>query len=185
MPKFDENGREFIEQDGKRYYRTMFGGWEAEKDIFGHEKVNRDLFGNVKIDTDLFGHQRIERDWLGRPYVEPEKKDDSGCYLTTACLRALRSDFDDNCEELTILRGFRDSFVRERHPEAIKEYYRIAPGIVGEIQKRANHQEIFETIYRELVEPCVALIKEGHLVDAYELYSAYSRSLETAFCPAV
>ena len=182
MPKFDENGREFIKQDGKRFYRTLFG-WEAEKDIFGQDKVSTDIFGNPRIKTDLFGHQEIERDWLGRPYVEPEKKDDSSCYLTTACLRALRADFDDGCEELTILRGFRNSFVREHHPEAIWEYYRIAPGIVSEIQKQANHQEIFEAIYRELVEPCVALIKEGRLVDAYELYSTYSRSLEATFCP--
>lgn len=181
MPKFDRNGREYIEQDGKRYYRTIFG-WEAEKDIFGHDKVHTDIFGAPKIDTDLFGHQKIERDWLGRPYVEPEKKDDSGCYLTTACLRALRSDFADDCRELTILRGFRDSFVQKQHSESVKEYYHIAPSIVSEIQKRTNHQEIFEAIYRELVEPCVSLIQAGDLEDAYGLYSSYSRFLESEFC---
>ena len=74
MPRFDENGREYIEQDGKRYYRTFLGGWEAEKDIFGNDKVNRDIFGNPKIQRDAWGNQRIERDWLGRPYVDPNRK---------------------------------------------------------------------------------------------------------------
>ena len=90
MPKTDKEGREYIEQDGKRYYRDFFGNWNAETDIFGNEKVNTDIFGNPKVETDIFGNQKIETDWLGNPYVEPEKKDDSGCYLTTACMRAKR-----------------------------------------------------------------------------------------------
>ena len=96
MPKTDKEGREYIEQDGKRYYRDFFGNWNAETDIFGNEKVNTDIFGNPKVETDIFGNQKIETDWLGNPYVEPEKKDDSGCYLTTACMRAKSARFDDN-----------------------------------------------------------------------------------------
>lgn len=29
---------------------------------------------------------------------------DTQCYLTTACMRYYKKDFDDNCEELSILR---------------------------------------------------------------------------------
>jgi len=39
MPKMDKDGREYIEQDGKRYYRDWLGNWNAETDIFGNEKV--------------------------------------------------------------------------------------------------------------------------------------------------
>lgn len=77
MPKIDKDGREYIEQDGKRYYRNLWGEWAAEKDWLGNDKVEADIFGNPKIETDWLGRQKIETDWLGKPYVEPEKKDDS------------------------------------------------------------------------------------------------------------
>lgn len=138
MPKIDKDGREYIEQDGKRYYRNFWGEWEAEKDWLGNDKVETDWLGNPKIETDWLGRQKVETDWLGNPYVEPEKKDDSGCYLTTACMRALSQSFNDDCHELGTLRAFRDAYVKERHPEAVEEYYRVAPKIVAAISQRED-----------------------------------------------
>lgn len=37
---------------------------------------------------------------------------DVGCYLTTACMRHYNKNFDDNCEELSTLRWFRDKVVK-------------------------------------------------------------------------
>ena len=31
MPKIDKDGREYIEQDGKRYYRNFWGEWGEER----------------------------------------------------------------------------------------------------------------------------------------------------------
>ena len=36
---------------------------------------------------------------------------DVKCYLTTACMKYFKENFDDNCYELTVLRWFRDNFV--------------------------------------------------------------------------
>lgn len=182
MPKIGSDGREYIEQDGKRYYRNFWGEWEAEKDFWGHDKVDTDIFGNPKIETDWLGNQKVERDWLGNPYVEPEKKDDSGCYLTTACLRALKENFDDGCDELMTLRHYRDTFVRSKYPDSIARYYEMAPRIIEQIKKHDNHQAIFEKIYAELVCQTVCLVKEGRLEDAFILYSTYSKNLEDAYC---
>ena len=149
MPKMDKDGREYIEQDGKRYYRNFWGEWEAEKDWLGNDKV--------------------ETDWLGNPYVEPEKKDDSECYLTTACIRAMNESFDDNCYELTALRNFRDTFVKKAHPEAIQEYYIIAPKIVKSISARSDSQKIYCKIYEDLVIGTLRLLEADLPEEAYNL----------------
>lgn len=184
MPKIDKDGREYIEQDGKRYYRDFWGNWNAETDIFGNEKVNTDIFGNPKVDTDIFGNQKIETDWLGNPYIEPEKKDDSGCYLTTACMRAKSARFDDNCEELSILRKFRDTYVKDYHPETIQEYYEKAPLIVKKIGEQDESQTIYVRMYRELVIGTLSLIKKGRNEEAFDLYKEYCDSLYNKYCIA-
>lgn len=182
MPKIDKDGREYIEQDGKRYYRNFWGEWEAEKDWLGNDKVETDWLGNPKIETDWLGRQKVETDWLGNPYVEPEKKDDSGCYLTTACIRALNTSFDDDCYELTTLRKFRDTFVKKEHPEAVREYYDVAPKIVESINRRPDSQKIYCKIYEDLVLGTLRLIEEGSSEDAYSLYRNYSINLASDYC---
>lgn len=42
---------------------------------------------------------------------------DIKCYLTTACMRHFKENFDDNCYELQVLRWFRDNFISERNKE--------------------------------------------------------------------
>lgn len=177
MPKIDKDGREYIEQDGKRYYRDFFGNWKAETGIFGNEKVDRDIFGNPKVDRDIFGNQRIETDLFGNPYVDPDKKDDSGCYLTTACMRAKSDQFDDNCEELSTLRRFRDTYVKDKHPGSIQDYYVKAPVIVEMIGRREDSQEIYLRMYEELVLGTMKLIDQARYEDAFNLYRDYSVTL--------
>lgn len=184
MPKMDKDGREYIEQDGKRYYRDIFGNWNAETDIFGNEKVDTDIFGNPKIDTDIFGNQRIETDMFGNPYVEPDRKDDAGCYLTTACMRTKLDQFDDNCEELSTLRRFRDTYVKDNHPEAIQDYYIKAPVIVEMIGRRKDSQEIYLRMYKELVLETIKLINHKCYEDAFVLYRNYGVSLYEKYCAA-
>jgi hypothetical protein len=179
MPKRDKDGREYIEQDGKRYYQNFGGQWEAEKDWFGNDKVQTDCFGKPKIKTDIFGNQIVETDWKGSPIIEPEKKkDDSGsCYLTTACMRAMRDDFFDDCAELTTLRHFRDTYLKEKHSEDIIEYYEVAPLIVTAINESLNRQDLYVRMYEDLVLGTVSLIKRGHFEKAYLLYKNYGESL--------
>lgn len=172
MPKIDKDGREYIEQDGKRYYRNFWGEWEAEKDWLGNDKVETDWLGNPKVETD----------WLGNPYVEPEKKDDSGCCLTTACMRALSQSFNDDCHEFGTLRAFRDAYVKERHPEAVEEYYRVAPKIVAAISQREDSQSIYQKIYEELVLGTLRLIERNLCEEAYTLYRDYSLVLNRTYC---
>ena len=114
--------------------------------------------------------------------VEPEKKDDSGCYLTTACMRALSQSFNDDCHELGTLRAFRDAYVKERHPEAVEEYYRVAPKIVAAISQREYSQSIYQKIYEELVLGTLRLIEQNLCEEAYILYRDYSLVLNRTYC---
>lgn len=181
MPKIDSNGREYIEQDGKRYYRNFLGEWEAEKDFLGNDKVNTDIFGNPKIETDIFGNQKVETDFFGNPYVEPEKKDDGGCYFTTACMHVMKDSFDDSCQELTILRNFRDTYVKGHHPEAIDEYYKTAPEIVRAIGCKVDSQLIYKNMYHDLVQATISLISKGENEDAYNLYRDYGKRMAVEY----
>lgn len=106
---------------------------------------------------------------------------DVGCYLTTACMRHYNKDFDDNCEELSILRWFRDKFVL---PDDIMRYYATAPSIVATInsletlEKRNN---IYNYIYNSVVKYCVEAIKKGDYDKAYSRYKAMVLTLEDQF----
>lgn len=103
---------------------------------------------------------------------------DCRCYLTTACMRHKMEKFDDNCEELIILRWFRDKFVSK---EDIQHYYKIAPIIVSAINELANNNEIFNYIYENVVSACVTAIKNGDYAFAYRRYKSSVLSLEEQF----
>ncbi len=101
-----------------------------------------------------------------------------GCYLTTACLVHFKDHFDDNCEELTILRWFRDNFVLK---EDINHYYEVAPLIVESINSEKNSDIIYDYIYDNVVDYCVAQIKSGNYEETYRRYKDSVLSLEKTF----
>lgn len=114
------------------------------------------------------------------PYFKPveEKKD---CYLTCACVDALGK--ADNCEELTLLRKFRDEWLVDQ-PDGqaeIQQYYTIAPKIVEGILKLPNSTEIFHQIYDTMVIPCVNAIKRNAPETAHQLYRSISLQLEKEY----
>ena len=105
----------------------------------------------------------------------------SGCFLTSACVKA--KGLPDDCEELTALRWFRDSYMRTV-PEGesdIREYYRIAPAIVSAINDREDADSIWKHIYEDLIQTCVKLIQSGEYAATYQLYRQYTLQLKEAF----
>lgn len=101
-----------------------------------------------------------------------------GCYLTSACMKYMQENFDDNCEELTILRWFRDKFVLE---EDIEHYYKIAPIIVEAIDELENNDSIYNYIYDNVINACVVSIKNGDYDFAYNRYKNSILALEEHF----
>ena len=106
-----------------------------------------------------------------------ESSNSGGCYLTSACMSAKGNTFLDDCEELMILRGFRDTYVKTNYPEDIENYYYIAPKIVEKIELNSESKKIFNKLYDELVIPCCELIKNHKNYEAYNKYKKYSLAL--------
>ncbi|WP_051652343.1 hypothetical protein [Clostridium algidicarnis] len=105
------------------------------------------------------------------------KKDSGGCYLTSACMSTKGIEFSDDCLELTTLRNFRDSYVKENYPEDIDTYYKIAPLIVKKIKTQKNQKQMFNKMYNDLVLSCCKLIEQDKLNEAYNKYKNYSLHL--------
>ena len=104
-----------------------------------------------------------------------------GCFLTSACVEA--KNLPDDCRELTVLRSFRDNYMRntERGSEEICEYYHVAPAIVEKIKALPDAVSIFENIYNQLVLPCVELIDRGENELAHSKYRDYVNMLRAQY----
>lgn len=113
--------------------------------------------------------------------LDPMDNENSGCYLTTACVAA--RGLSDTCIELQTLRAFRDDVLAHRPggQKDIEEYYQLAPHIVEAINQRPDAVEIWGCVYDELVETCVHLIQEGHNNEAYQRYKEYTYALSRKF----
>ena len=109
---------------------------------------------------------------------QSEVQERSGCYLTSACMQHFKSEFDDNCYELTVLRWFRDNYVTK---EDIKLYYKLAPKIVEGINKDNRKYEIYDYIYDTIVDECVTAIENGDYEYAYKRYKESILSLKRNF----
>ncbi len=115
-----------------------------------------------------------------RGYRPADSDEDKKCYLTTACLKHFSEHFDDNCLELTVLRWFRDRFVK---PNDVALYYRVAPLIIEQIDSLPAQQQddVYASIYKNIVEACVHLIQSGQYESAYKRYMSSTLELQKRF----
>lgn len=92
------------------------------------------------------------------------------CFLTTACCQY--KGLPDDCEELTILRKFRDDCVPKK---MVEEYYRLAPKM-GPLLT----EEILQKIY-SVIKICVEYIKHNKRDQAIDLYSNLVNNLKITY----
>ena len=153
----------------KQYHDNGDGG-------HGHTEWNNKEDHDLGKDSD---YTRDESDKSENPSVEDiQGPNGSGCYLTTACMEHYQYNFNDKCEELEILRWFRDNFVSN---EDIIHYYETAPRIVAILNSLQNSQKIYEYIYSRIINACVIAIKDGKYDFAYKRYSNSILALEEKF----
>lgn len=143
--------------------------------------VKRAHSGSASIDSDTVHRYCWGYHYDDCPTYKKEKDSGGGCFLTSACVEAMG--LPDDCRELTVLRHFRDTYMRgsEQGQADILEYYMIAPAIVDRIRERGNSRSVFERIYRDLVLPCVELIDAGRNEEAYGKYKDYTLMLKTTY----
>jgi hypothetical protein len=93
-----------------------------------------------------------------------------GCFISTAIFQSLKK--PDNCEELELLREYRDNYLitnPERKIE-VENYYKYAPEIVKIISYRDDSEQIYSTIFNDFLSIALTLIKEEKNEDAYFIY---------------
>jgi hypothetical protein len=102
------------------------------------------------------------------------------CFLATACVEY--AGLPDDCEELRIMRRFRDEYVSRlpEGPALIQNYYQAAPGIVRRIQADGQRDLIFGYMLTRLRE-VTALIQAGRQAEAHELYMREYRTLQARY----
>lgn len=108
---------------------------------------------------------------MGSRYVDcADYKNASRCFITSAVCLTLGK--PDNCEELTIMRSFRDEWLRKQPGgiERIEEYYRVAPGVVKSIDQQADRLSIYQRIYQDYILPCVEHVKAKDFAESERIY---------------
>lgn len=95
-----------------------------------------------------------------------------GCFITTACMKAMQKTFDDKCHELEALRDLRDNYIQHLPvgKEIIEAYYLFAPEIVKRIESFDNAAEIWAGLYETFISTCVRYVDEGQYKKAYLTY---------------
>ena len=102
---------------------------------------------------------------------------DKACFLTSACVA--HRGLSDDCELLTLLRFFRDSYLKNQPhgQELIDEYYQIAPGMVETIDSRADKADIYEFIYQKIC-ICADLIRQEKYQEVTLIYYDMTKHIE-------
>ena len=96
-------------------------------------------------------------------------KEPSSCFISSACAEYMG--LPDDCEELTVLRSFRDQVLKST-PEGnalVEEYYRIAPPLVEKILSSPEKEKIFKEIYDRIL-ACIDVIRQEKNDEAVLIY---------------
>lgn len=110
--------------------------------------------------------------------IKKKKKDD--CFITTATLKGIGVD-NDNCYELQEFRKFRDSYVMQKYPNYINEYYKFAPIIVDKINQQKYSDSIYSEIWNNYLKKCLFEINENNSEKATEIYKNMFENLKVKF----
>lgn len=114
------------------------------------------------------------------PSSSGSSSSDGGCFLTSACVGHLGK--PDDCEELTTLRNFRDTYMKstESGSKLVEEYYAVAPAIVQKIDASADKDSVYDGIYDVIVK-CIADIKSGNNASAEQRYVGLVNELKIKY----
>lgn len=103
------------------------------------------------------------------------------CYITTAVCHSQNK--PDDCYELMLLREYRDHYMMQTEDgiATVEQYYNIAPTIVKRIGRRNDASEIYDSIWRDYLQPCITMIENDELEACRVCYTDMVHSLEKKY----
>ena len=134
---------------------------------------------HLHVDGNDIPQEEIDAFKAKYPHIEVHDtppQPSNGCFLTTAACE--HRGLADDCVELQTLRQLRDSWMNKIFPEDIDAYYAIAPTIVSAIHNRIDASAIWESVFVDCIEPCVALCEQKSYDRAHAVYKAFVLNLE-------
>jgi len=104
-----------------------------------------------------------------------------GCYMVTACVQS--QGLEDNCEELEIMRWYRDTILNTMldGERLIKDYYAIAPEVVRKVMTLPNREVLLSQAYRQEVIPIVTLVQQQQYEQAQQRLFRVMRQLQKLY----
>lgn len=105
-----------------------------------------------------------------------KKRESLECFLTTACVNYYA--LPDNGYELNTLRTYRDTYLAASTggKNLIREYYRVSPEIVAQVNKDAEKRTVYAFIYENVLAACAEIEKKNYTL-AKTIYMNLVKSL--------
>lgn len=192
--RYDENGVcGYSSDDGTHYGLNHEVTGHSVKGVNDNTMIHYDEHGGVVGYTDETGRTINQYgEYIGTVDVHPKShknnrsgssrkaKQSGGCYLTTACSEY--KGLTDDCYELTTLRKFRDSYMKENYKSDIDEYYKIAPSILEKVNylNTGEKEVVYNNIY-SIVKNCCEFIDNNQYNKAYTEYKTMVNYLSKRF----
>ena len=104
------------------------------------------------------------------PTTSNQSSSSSTCVITTAACQTLSA--ADDCEELQLLRWFRDAHLQDTaEDEAIvREYYRVGPLITDSIGKTPDPHGVYRYLWNQYIAPSCAAVRAEQWSAAKSIY---------------
>ena len=175
--KYDPSRGRYVGNDGSDLKVTPYSDGRGYKyDYYSSSTMNNAKHNSTHIKSDLSGNwTRVDND---RDNNSKTESSGSGCYLTTACMKHYMDEFDDNCYYLDMLRWFRDNYVSLEDKET---YYKIATKVVEVLNRLDNSNELYNDIYKDIIQVCARLIEYGKYKETYNIYKNSILELENKY----
>lgn len=112
---------------------------------------------------------------------ESKKPKDSDCFITTVVCNILG--YNDDCEVLTVLRDFRENFLKkdDEYIPLLLEYDQIGPKISYLIAKEKDNFRQAAGLLKFFLQPCVKKIKERKYEEAIDIYRTMVMHLKDSY----
>lgn len=109
---------------------------------------------------------------------------DLECFLTTACIR--HKHLPDHCEELQLLRSFRDHYMRSSATgiRLVNDYYLLGPQLVSAIEKDKEKASTYRYIYGCIQKACDKILRNKNQ-GAQNVYTKMVHQLSKKYLPEI
>ena len=141
-----------------------------------------DYEGRIRAVHNVYRAELLAQQQQAQQAAQVQAQQCDCCYITTACVNAMG--LPDDCEELTLLRRFRDSYLLQKKngDQLIDLYYRYSPQIVTAIRRRDDEEEILKRLYG-VIRTCVEALKRQDYDFTYQTYCKMVIELKDEFIP--